>query len=133
MTPVFLDTVGLLALWDQDDQWHSPAVSAFNSIRQRRLPVVTTELVLLECGNAAARRPYREAVCELRLAMQQRGELLVPTPDDYAAAWQAYASRTSAAAGIVDQISFGVMRRLELKTAFTNDEHFRAAGFETLF
>jgi len=22
---VFLDTVGLLGLWDEDDQWHSPA------------------------------------------------------------------------------------------------------------
>src|SRR5260370_1456366 len=36
-------------------------------------------------------------------------------------------------AGIVDQISFVVMRRLSIARAFTNDEHFRAAGFETLF
>lgn len=25
MTPVFLDTVGLIAIWDEDDQWHSRA------------------------------------------------------------------------------------------------------------
>ena len=37
------------------------------------------------------------------------------------------------AAGIVDQVSFVVMRRLGLTRAFTNDWHFRAAGFETLF
>ena len=36
-------------------------------------------------------------------------------------------------AGIVDQISFVVMRRLGVSRAFTNDRHFRAAGMEPLF
>jgi len=35
--------------------------------------------------------------------------------------------------GIVDCISFAVMRRLGLTEAFTNDQHFTAAGFTTLF
>ena len=35
--------------------------------------------------------------------------------------------------GIVDHVSFVVMRRLGLTQAFTNDAHFRAAGFEVLF
>jgi hypothetical protein len=29
MTPVFLDTVGLIALWDKDDQWHGSAETAY--------------------------------------------------------------------------------------------------------
>ena len=33
----------------------------------------------------------------------------------------------------VDQLSFQVMRRLGLTEAFTNDQHFQAAGFTTLF
>ncbi len=36
-------------------------------------------------------------------------------------------------AGIVDRVSFEVMRRLGISQAFTNAAHFRAAGFETLF
>ena len=36
-------------------------------------------------------------------------------------------------AGIVDHISFVVMRRLEIADAFSNDGHFQAAGFTTLF
>lgn len=36
-------------------------------------------------------------------------------------------------AGIVDQVSFLVMRRLGITEAFTNDRHFQAAGFVTLF
>ena len=30
--PVFLDTVGLLALWDTADQWHALADAAFRTI-----------------------------------------------------------------------------------------------------
>jgi hypothetical protein len=32
MTPVFLDTVGLLAIWDIDDQWHNAAEGAYGQI-----------------------------------------------------------------------------------------------------
>ncbi|HUP80150.1 MAG TPA: hypothetical protein VM260_16470 [Pirellula sp.] len=36
-------------------------------------------------------------------------------------------------AGIVDQVSFIVMRRRGIIEAFTNDKHFEAAGFRVLF
>ncbi|MCL4206841.1 MAG: hypothetical protein KJ000_30535 [Pirellulaceae bacterium] len=36
-------------------------------------------------------------------------------------------------AGIVDHVSFQVMHRLGIVEAFTNDMHFAAAGFKTLF
>src|SRR4051794_184483 len=36
-------------------------------------------------------------------------------------------------AGIVDCISFGVLRRLALTEVFSNDRHFQAAGFTILF
>lgn len=42
-------------------------------------------------------------------------------------------SEESGGASIVDHVSFAVMRRLGLSKAFTNDRHFRGAGFETLF
>jgi predicted nucleic acid-binding protein len=41
--------------------------------------------------------------------------------------------RSFGQAGIVDHISFLVMHRLGITDAFTNDGHFRAAGFVTLF
>lgn len=56
MSVVILDTVGLLALWDEDDQWHAHAVSAFARLAGEKTRLVTTTFVLLECGNAAARR-----------------------------------------------------------------------------
>ena len=35
---VFLDTVGLVALWDVADQWHTEAEAAFKTIATRRRP-----------------------------------------------------------------------------------------------
>jgi predicted nucleic acid-binding protein len=133
MTAVFLDTVGLLALWDVSDQWHAEADAAFQKLAARRAPLITTTFVLLECGNAAARRPYRHEVDHLRRLLEHRKELVVPIQTDWDAAWAAYDRGDAAAAGIVDHVSFVVMRRLGIQDAFTNDQHFRAAGFQTLF
>jgi predicted nucleic acid-binding protein len=130
---VFLDTVGLLALWDVADQWHGAAEAAYQQVVARRLPLVTTTFVLLECGNAAARRPYRAEVDTLRRTLEQRQELIGPTDQDWTEAWAAYERGDAGQAGIVDHVSFSVMRRLGLTQAFTNDRHFQAAGFLTLF
>jgi predicted nucleic acid-binding protein len=130
---VFLDTVGLIALWDETDQWHKAAQQAYAEIRKLRFRGVTTAAVLLECGNAAARRPYRQHVNLLRLQMAAKNRLIELTDEEWQFAWEAYNRNEAAGAGIVDQSSFVVMRRLGLRTAFTNDSHFTAAGFETLF
>ena len=133
MTPVFLDTVGLLAVWDMADQWHSAAETAYQELLKQARRLVTTPWVLLECGNAAARRPYRQRVNALRPHLLQEGLLVEPTAQEVEEAWAAYDRREAAQAGIVDHVSFVVMRRLGLTEAFTNDQHFQAAGFVVLF
>jgi predicted nucleic acid-binding protein len=133
MKLVFADTIGLLAQWDESDQWHDAAISALNELLSSRSQLVTTTYVLLECGNAAARRPYRDAVIDLRHRLEQYRQLIAPTDDDWQLAWQAYERREAAQAGIVDHVSFQDMRRLNIQEAFTNDRHFAAAGFQTLF
>lgn len=133
MNLVFLDTVGLLALWDESDQWHGPAAAAMQEMLAGKVTAITTSFVLLECGNAAARRPYRGAVNRLRLSLESAGCLVVPSEEDWKFAWEAYSRSEGTAAGIVDQVSFMVMRRLGVRRVFSNDRHFIAAGFEVLF
>ena len=130
---VFLDTVGLIAIWDDADKWYERASLAFSELIKTGMLSFTTSFVLLECGNTAARKPYRAAVERLRAKLEEGGRVIHPTMEDWNAAWIAYRRGENADAGIVDQVSFIVMRRLGLTQAFTNDRHFQAAGFEILF
>lgn len=133
MSAVFLDTVGLIAVWDEDDQWHAAAAGIFAELQSQRVVTVTTPYVLAECGNAASRRPYRRDVVELWASLERRKQVLFPNDEDWRAAWRAYESDHIGGPGLVDHLSFLTMRRYGLKRAFTNDRHFAAAGFETLF
>jgi predicted nucleic acid-binding protein len=123
----------MIAVWDDMDQWHAAAHAAYRALVAQGRRLVTTSFVLCECGNAAARRPYRADVNELREFLVREQLLVDPTPEEVEEAWAAYDRGEAGGAGIVDHLSFCVMRRLGLTEAFTNDEHFRAAGFTTLF
>jgi len=133
MRAAFADTVGLLALWDRSDQWHEPAERAFSTLAKNRTALFTTSFVLLECANAAARRPYRVEVDRLRIEMEHGGFVIHPTQEEWRGGWEAYARGDADRAGVVDHVSFLVMRRLGIAHAFTNDRHFGTAGFEVLF
>jgi predicted nucleic acid-binding protein len=133
MKAVFFDTVGIIAVWDTTDQWHLAAEEAYQTILAQGRELVTTSLILIECGNASARRPYRSGVNVLRKRMEQQRMLIEPTPQELEEAWAAYDRGEAGQAGIVDHVSFVVMRRLGLTEAFTNDKHFQAAGFTVLF
>lgn len=133
MSTVFLDTVGLIALWDDTDQWHTGAQDAYEKFRTAGFDGVTSLPVIIECGNAAARRPYHRDVNQLRQNLAATKRLILPTDNDWEQAWAAYDRGEPGSAGIVDHVSFVVMRRLGIRQAFTNDAHFQAAGFETLF
>ncbi len=133
MNAVYLDTVGLIALWDRDDQWHAPVEAAYRSLTLGRRSVLTTSFVLAECGNAAARTPYRPFVTDLKDQLEPLGRVIHPNENDWRSAWEAYRKGEAGDAGMVDHLSFSVMRRLGLTEAFTNDRHFRAAGMVVLF
>lgn len=130
---IFLDTAGLLGLWNRRDQWHVAAKAAFANLLTRDVRFVTTSYVMLECGNAAARHPFRNDVMALREELLDDGQLIEPSASDCEQAWAAYERGEAGDAGIVDQVSFAVMRRMGLTEAFTHDAHFQAAGFVTLF
>ena len=133
MNAVFLDTVGLIAVWDLADHWNKAADAAYQIVIQQGRGLATTPLILWECGNAAARRPFRQRVNVLRQHLLQEGLLIEPTAQEIEDAWAAYDRGEAGQAGIVDHVSFQVMRRLGITEAFTNDKHYQAAGFTVLF
>jgi uncharacterized protein len=133
MNSVFIDTVGLLALWDRSDQWHENARHAFSLLNPNKVTLFSTTLTMAECANALARTSFRMEIDEYRKRLEADGNLIWPTSEDWQAAWAAYREGRYGQAGLVDQVSFVVMQRLGITRSFSNDRHFRAAGFETLF
>ena len=121
MRKVFLDTVGLLAIWNGDDQWHEAATRAMQGIVARNTDGFCSTQVLLECGNAASRSDMRGEVVKFREAVIDAGHLIEPSQEELEEAWDAYSQRFAAGAGIVDQISFVLMRRLGITEVFSND------------
>jgi predicted nucleic acid-binding protein len=129
----FLGYGGIDCHLGHEGQWHAAAAAAYQSLHQQGRPLLTTPLILWECGNAAARCPYRSRVNVLRQYLIQEAALIEPSTLEIEEAWAGYDRGDAGQAGIVDHVSFVVMRRLGLTEAFTNDRHFTAAGFKVLF
>jgi|GEM_PF-5512631 len=115
-------------------------MAVFAGLLRQQIPLMMISYVLLKCGNKAARRPYRPQVIALQQRLSADGNLIELTPADINQVWADYARRHAGSAGIVDHVSFAVMRRLGLITgAFTNDatsalldfKRFSEAYFET--
>lgn len=70
---------------------------------------------------------------QVKNALIAKNALVVPTKQDCELAWHDYDQGQPGTAGIVDCVSFIVMRRLGITEAFTNDQHFQDAGFKILF
>src|SRR5205823_13183620 len=102
MRTAFLDTVGLLALWESRDQWHQDARRTMEKLVGERVKLITSSVILYECGNAAARKPYRADVDQLRTDLISTGRLILPMPEDDEHAWREYRQGTLGEAGIVD-------------------------------
>ena len=79
MSIVFVDSVGLLALWNSSDQWHDAAKNAFAQINDGRTKLLTTAFILLECGNAASRTPFRSDAYIAQEQFEKAETLIWPT------------------------------------------------------
>jgi predicted nucleic acid-binding protein len=130
---ILYDTVGILALQNKNDPYRAAASLAHLTAYRSNAEFYVTEQVLLEYGNATARSPHRRGLSEYRSIFQQSGTLIAPTPEDIALAWSAYSADRPGGASIVDHISFLIMKRFQIRKVFSDDRHFREAGFETLF
>ncbi|TWT77504.1 hypothetical protein Pla123a_21650 [Posidoniimonas polymericola] len=120
-------------MMDRRDQWHEAANKAWALLVAGPGRYVTTPQVMWECGNAMARTGHGEVVANLFQEMSEHGNLIDPSPSEVVAAWSAYRNAPAGGPSIVDCLSFEVMRRVGATESFTNDRHFAAAGFATLF
>jgi predicted nucleic acid-binding protein len=131
---VFLDTSYAIALSASADQLHDSAVRVAERIESENVSLVTTRAVVVEIGNALSKLKYRRAAVELLQALEEDPtvEIVPLTEELYERGARLYSSRADKEWGMIDCISFVLMRERGMTEALTADEHFRQAGFVAL-
>jgi len=128
---IFVDTLFLVALINRRDQYHQQARELAD--RFNGYPLLTTDAILLEFGNALARNYKNEAVDLIEYFLSaEEAEIFRLTPELFDKAFALYKSYRDQSWGLVDCISFVVMREANVTQALTCDRHFIQAGFQTL-
>jgi predicted nucleic acid-binding protein len=127
---VFVDTSALIALLDEDDQWHEAASAIFRSLAGTA-ELITHSYVHVEAIAVATRRLGRGAAERLTEAYLP---IVTTIWVDEALHREALAAVRAGPAGrssvsFVDRVSFALMRALGLEIAFAFDADFDAAGF----
>lgn len=133
-TEAFLDTAFAIALSSSGDDLHRVALALADELETSPTRIVTTRAVLMEIGNALSKQRYRPAAVELLLSLENDPKIeIVPVSGDlYAQAFKLFSERTDKEWGLVDCVSFVVMRERGITDALTSDDHFRQAGFNAL-
>lgn len=125
---IFVDTSAVYALADRKDLHHQTAVERFGELMTRGEALLTHNYIVLESvtllqarlGHGAALRFARESTAfEIEWVDKTLHEAGTRALD-------AFSKRRLS---LVDHISFLVMRRRNLTTAFAFDADFRTAGF----
>lgn len=131
MKPVFGDTSYFLALVNARDHWHAQALALS---RQPPGPLLTTEWVLMELGDALANPPARDKFSRLVATLQAQPDVVIvrSNHETFARALALFAQRADKAWSLTDCTSFVVMREHGLESALTADQHFEQAGFRRL-
>jgi len=131
---VFLDTSFLIALVIAKDEHHRRAFDLANQIEETKTEIVTTQAVILEIGNALSKLKYRQSVVGMieRLESDPNISIVSLTNGLYNQAFKLFRNRPDKEWGLIDCVSFIVMREQEITDALTADEHFIQAGFRAL-
>jgi len=134
MSLVFLDTSGLIAVVNADDQWYADAEAVWRQLIASNASLVTTSWVLVELGDGLSRIDQRHLALMLydRLRNAPRIEIVPMTPAHEAAAWELFRQRPDKQWGVTDCGSFVVMQQRGIDAALTVDHHFKQAGFKRL-
>lgn len=131
---VFLDTAFAIALSSEKDEYHERAIDLAEKLEQANTCLIITRAVQLEIGNALSKRRYRRAAVQLLDSLEADPSVeIIPLSDAlYAQALQLYRERGDKEWGLIDCVSFVVMKERNITDALTTDEHFQQAGFRAL-
>jgi len=129
---VFVDTSALLAVLDQDDANHAAAKPRWEEVIGRGNGFLSHNYVLVETSAVVLRRLGMDAVRVFERDVVPILRLVWVTREIHEAAASAHLVAARRSLSLVDCVSFEIMRRTGVRTAFAFDRHFQEFGYEVL-
>ncbi len=131
LNSIFMDTGFVIALVNEHDQYHQKALKLASKFEG--YPTVITDVVLLEIGNALAKNFKKQGIEIINHFYSSPEVTLVHlNPVLLKQGLKMYESYQDKTWGLMDCISFVVMREMKITDALTFDKHFAQAGFNIL-
>jgi predicted nucleic acid-binding protein len=129
---VFVDTSAFFAVLDADDENHDAAKQVWEDLLAQEAVLICSNYVLVETLALVQRRLGIPAVRTFQedIVPVLKVEWVDETIHQVGIASVLAAARRGLS--LVDCVSFEIMRRLGIKTAFVFDHHFDEQGFECL-
>lgn len=131
MNKIFVDTSFFVAFLNPRDAWHELATETGDHLQG---PVITTDFVLIELGNALCASRDRHLFVQFVEFIQsaQQFEIVPASRILLEQGFALYATRPDKDWSLTDCISIAVMQQHGLTKALTTDHHFEQAGFQVL-
>jgi predicted nucleic acid-binding protein len=128
---LFVDSSGWIALRSRRDQHHADADRLFRDALARRLPLLTTSLVVAETHRLTLFRAGAQPARRFLDLVDASGSVTIhfPAADEHAAARRWLERLGSRPVTYTDAVSFAVMEAAGCEHVLGFDQDFAAAGF----
>ena len=129
---IFIDTSAIIAYMNEEDEFYKDSFNIFSNLLEERAKIISSNYVLLETMVILKNRIGIEAVKVLKNDILPVIKTCWIDEDvhNFCVNTQIAADRKKVS--LVDFTSFEIMRRLNIRQAFTFDGHFKDMGFEIL-
>jgi predicted nucleic acid-binding protein len=128
---VFVDTSALLAVLDRNDRNHPAAKARWVGMLEAGDELVSHNYVLVETSAVVLRRLGLEAIHVFEHDVVPALQVIWVTREVHEAAAGSHLVAGRRSLSLVDCVSFEIMRRTGLRSAFAFDRHFTEYGYET--
>lgn len=132
MTVVYVDTSAFLAVLDADDRYHEHAAVVWKDLLRSESSLVCSSYVIIETYALVQHRLGMDALRVFHGDVYPVLHVYWVDSSLHEAGMDAVLTAGLKRLGLVDCVSFALMRRVGIKKTFAFDEHFREQGFEVL-
>ena len=128
---IFIDTGAFLARYIERDQFHQRATEHWQVLQNDGRRCFTSNFVLDETITLLARRSTYQFAAERARNLFDSKSLFILRPDetDELGALELFQKYGDQSVSFTDCVSFVLMEKQNIKTAFSFDRHFTIAGF----